>query len=186
MAQVAAVKQQPISADYPEENIAKLLRRFTSQHTSLLGWAGFQALQLRRVPSNVRQSALLIELSPRPSSDPNRQCVLLFFSSLSRILTRYRFSVKGTHIVPRTYVTSRDPLVAADIQRREERCRRAGGIGTAVVLIQCGAVSQVMPVEVDPPAKISWDERNDWADVLAHFVDSGRTDFKPISTTSRG
>jgi hypothetical protein len=76
--------------------------------------------------------------------------------------------------------------VAADIQRREERCRRAGGIGTAVVLIQCGAVSQVMPVEVDPPAKISWDERNDWTDVLAHFVDSGRTDFKPISTTSRG
>ena len=97
-----------------------------------------------------------------------------------------RFAVKGTHIVHRTYVTSRDPLVAADIQRREERCRRAGGIGTAVVLIQCGAVSQVMPVEVDAPAKISWDERNDWADVLGHFVDTGRTDFKPISTTARG
>ena len=97
-----------------------------------------------------------------------------------------RFTIKSTHIVPRTYVTSRDPLVAADIQRREERCRRAGGIGTAVVLIQCGAVSQVMPVEVDAPAKISWDERNDWADVLARFVDSGRSDFKPISTTSRG
>jgi hypothetical protein len=43
-----------------------------------------------------------------------------------------------------------------------------------------------MPVEVDPPAKISWDERKDWAEVFAHFVDSGRTDFKPISTTSRG
>ncbi len=43
-----------------------------------------------------------------------------------------------------------------------------------------------MPVEVDPPAKISWDERNDWAEVLAHFVDSGRADFKPISTTARG
>ena len=99
---------------------------------------------------------------------------------------RYRFAIKGTHIVPRTYVTSRDPLVAADIQRREERCRRAGGIGTAVVLIQCGAVSQVMPVEVDPPAKISWDERKDWVEVFAHFVDSGRTDFKPISTTTRG
>jgi len=169
IAQVAATKQQPISADYPEENIAKLLRRFTSQHTTLLGWAGFQALQLKRMPSNVRQSALLIEVTPRPSSDPHRQ-----------------FIVKGTHIVPRTYVTSRDPLVAADIQRREERCRRAGGIGTAVVLIQCGAVSQVMPVEVDPPAKISWDERNDWAEVLAHFVDTGRSDFKPISTTARG
>ena len=108
--------------------------------------------------------------------------ISLYLSSLSLC----RFSVKNTHIVPRTYVTSRDPLVAADIQRREERCRRAGGIGTAVVLIQCGAVSQVMPVEVDPPAKISWDERSDWADVLAHFVDSGRSDFKPISTTARG
>ncbi|KAI0278927.1 hypothetical protein BGY98DRAFT_971218 [Russula aff. rugulosa BPL654] len=162
VAQVAATKQQPNSADYPDENIAKLLRRFTSQHTALLGWAGFQALQLKRVPSNVRQSALLIELTPRPSSDPNRQ-----------------FAIKGTHIVPRTYVTSRDPLVAADIQRREERCRRAGGSARR-------SVSQVMPVEVDPPAKISWDERNDWADVFAHFVDSGRTDFKPISTTTRG
>ncbi len=188
MAQVAATKQQPISADYPDENVAKLLRRFTSQHTALLGWAGFQALQLKRVPSNIRQSALLIELSPRPSSDPNRQYVPLSFPILTLRPYHfcYRFLVKGTHIVPRTYVTSRDPLVAADIQRREERCRRAGGIGTAVVLIQCGAVSQVMPVEVDPPARISWDERNDWADVLAHFVDSGRADFKPVSTTARG
>jgi hypothetical protein len=169
IAQVAATKQQPLSAEYPDENIAKLLRRFTSQHTTLLGWAGFQALQLKRVPSNVRQSALLVELAVRPSGDAQRQ-----------------FTIKSTHIVPRTYVTSRDPLVAADIQRREERCRRAGGIGTAVVLIQCGAVSQVMPVEVDAPAKISWDERNDWADVLARFVDSGRSDFKPISTTARG
>jgi hypothetical protein len=140
------------------------------------------------VPSNVRQSALLIELAVRPSGDSQRQYVLFslnpnYFNS--RFLFT-RFTIKSTHIVPRTYVTSRDPLVAADIQRREERCRRAGGIGTAVVLIQCGAVSQVMPVEVDAPAKISWDERNDWADVLARFVDSGRSDFKPISTTARG
>jgi len=47
-------------------------------------------------------------------------------------------------------------------------------------------VSQVMPVEVDAPAKISWDERKDWADVLARHVDSGGSDFKPITTTSRG
>lgn len=97
-----------------------------------------------------------------------------------------RFSVASTHLVARSYVTDRDPLVAADIQRREERCRRNGGIGTAVVLIQCGSISQVMPVEVDPPSKISWDVREDWADVLRHFVDSGRSDFKPISTSSRG
>jgi hypothetical protein len=43
-----------------------------------------------------------------------------------------------------------------------------------------------MPVEVDPPSKISWDMRDDWARVLHHFVESGRTDFQPISTTSRG
>ena len=67
-----------MGADYPDENIAKLLRRFTSQHATLLGWAGFQALQLKRVPSNVRQSALLIELTPRSSSDPHRQYVSFF------------------------------------------------------------------------------------------------------------
>jgi hypothetical protein len=43
-----------------------------------------------------------------------------------------------------------------------------------------------VPVEVDPPAKIAWDSRDDWAQVLSHFVESGRTDFKPISTTPRG
>ena len=95
-----------------------------------------------------------------------------------------RFSISSTHIVPRTYI--RDPLVIADIQRREERCRQNGGIGTLVVIIQCGSTSQVVPVEVDPPAKIAWDSRDDWAQVLAHFVESGRTDFKPISTTPRG
>ncbi len=98
----------------------------------------------------------------------------------------HRFSVKGTHVVPRTYVTDNDPLVGADIQRREERCRRSGGLGTAVVLIQCGDISQVMPVEVDSPNRITWDSRSDWADVLRHFVESGRTDFSPISTTPRG
>jgi len=95
-----------------------------------------------------------------------------------------RFSISSTHIVPRTYI--RDPLVIADIQRREERCRQNGGIGTLVVIIQCGSTSQVVPVEVDPPAKIAWDSRDDWAQVLGHFVESGRTDFKPISTTPRG
>lgn len=97
-----------------------------------------------------------------------------------------RFSVAGTHIVPRSHVTSHDPLVGADIDRREERCRRSGGIGTLVIFVQCCGISQVMPVEVDPPSKITWDPRDDWAEVLRHFVKSGRTDFKPISTTARG
>jgi hypothetical protein len=54
---------QQATMGYPDENLAKNLRKFTSAHTDLLGWAGFQALQLKRVPANVRQNALLIELS---------------------------------------------------------------------------------------------------------------------------
>jgi hypothetical protein len=111
---------------------------------------------------------------------------MLGSSSVPRLIPIFisRFSIAGTHIVPQTYI--RDPLVTADIQRREQRCRQTGGIGTLVVILQCGGVSQVMPVEVDPPAKITWDAREDWPAVLNHFVESGRTDFKPISTTARG
>ncbi|KAF5327723.1 hypothetical protein D9619_003981 [Psilocybe cf. subviscida] len=151
----------------PDENIAKNLRKFTSAHSALLGWAGFQALKLKRVPAALRQSALVIDLNYQHHSEAHR-----------------RFTINGTHVVPRTYV--RDPLVTADIQRREERCRANGGIGTLVVIIQCGPTSQVMPVEVDPPSKIGWDERSDWESALRHFVDSGRTDFKPICTGTNG
>ncbi|KAN0130528.1 hypothetical protein V8E53_011614 [Lactarius tabidus] len=82
IALVAATKQQPLSADFPDENIAP---------TPLYA----AALQFRRVPSNVRQSALLVELAIRPSGDAQRQ-----------------FTITSTHIV-----TSREPLVAADVQR---------------------------------------------------------------------
>jgi hypothetical protein len=164
------IKQASVNAaahGHADENLAKTLRKFTSAHSALLGWAGFQALQIKRVPANVRQNALLIELSYHHHPESHR-----------------RFSVAATHVVPWTYI--RDPLVIADIKRREERCRQSGGIGTLVVIIQCGSTSQVMPVEVDPPAKITWDSRDDWANVLSHFVESGRTDFKPISTTPHG
>ncbi|KAI0819270.1 hypothetical protein BC628DRAFT_1423919 [Trametes gibbosa] len=167
--QISSAKQQPGPGGI-DEGVVKSLRKFVSAHSSLLSWAGFQALQLKRVPSNVRQNALLIELNYRHSaSDALR-----------------RFSVKATHVVPRTYVTDNDPLVGQDILRREERCRKSGGIGCAVIIIQCGEVSQVMPVEVDSPSRISWDMREDWLQTLQRFVEAGRTDFKPISTTSRG
>lgn len=61
-AQIAGAKQQPVGPEYADENVAKHLRKFTSNHATLLGWAGFQALQLKRLPANVRQSALLVEL----------------------------------------------------------------------------------------------------------------------------
>lgn len=58
-----------MSAACPDENLVKHLRKFTSTHSDLLGWAGFQALQLKRLPANIRQNALLIELSYNPHAD---------------------------------------------------------------------------------------------------------------------
>ncbi|KAI5990875.1 hypothetical protein F5J12DRAFT_862616 [Pisolithus orientalis] len=199
-AQLSGAKQQPTGPSYPDENLAKYLRKFTSTHASLLGWAGFQALQLKRIPANIRQHALLIELSYHPCKeslfryvpfrslrcDGSRPVSNFNAQPLTRFQHPLRFSIAETHIVPRSYVTSHDALVAADIDRREDRCRKSGGIGTLVILVQCGGISQVMPVEVDPPSKITWDSREDWKEVLKHFVDSGRSDFKPISTTARG
>lgn len=70
----SSAKQNVVGSGAVDEGLVKGLRKFTSMHASLLGWAGFQALQLKRVPSNVRQKALLVELSYRPSaSDPNRR-----------------------------------------------------------------------------------------------------------------
>jgi len=164
--QLANVQQS--SAMHQDDNLAKSIRKFTSAHNSLLTWAGYQALNLKRCPAAARQNALLIELSHRGShADSSR-----------------RFSVASTHIVPRDYV--RDRVVMGEILGRDERCRQQGGFGCIVVIIQCGGVSQVMPVEVDHPSTIGWDSREDWQSVLHHFVDSGRTDFKPISTSSKG
>lgn len=171
-AQVSAMKhqhQQPQhSHAYADENVAKCLRKFASAHQDLLSWSTYQALNVKRLPSNIRANCLIVDLAYHGNGSESHR----------------KFSIKGTHIVPRSYIM--DPLVTADIQRRDDRCRRLGGIGTAVVVVQCGAASQVMPIEIDPPAKIGWDTREDWAGVLNHFVQTGNTDFRPISTTSRG
>ncbi|KAK2459907.1 hypothetical protein APHAL10511_008107 [Amanita phalloides] len=161
------------AASSSPENLAKHLRKFTSAHSDLLGWAGFQALQLKRVPAHIRQKALLIELE-----------YLVHQSGETTMEGHRRFRLAATHIVSRSYV--HDPLVLADIARREDRSRRTGGVGTLLVIIQCAGISQVVPVEVDPPAKITWDERADWEEVVRRFVAEGRTDFKPISTTEFG
>jgi hypothetical protein len=75
-AQVSGAKQQATSAAYPDENLVKHLRKFTSTHSSLLGWAGFQALQLKRLPANIRQNALLIELSYNSHTESLYRCVI--------------------------------------------------------------------------------------------------------------
>ncbi|GJJ09531.1 hypothetical protein Clacol_003754 [Clathrus columnatus] len=142
-------------------DLYKHLRKFTSTHSTLLAWAGFQALELKRVPSNIRKSALLVELTWRGGSDPGR-----------------RFEVASTHLVSLSILAS-DPVVCADIQRREDRSRRSGGIGTAVILLQCGRISQVMPVEVDSPAKVTWSTITEWEDLLCRWIDCGTGPFEP-------
>ncbi|EIN04622.1 hypothetical protein PUNSTDRAFT_138273 [Punctularia strigosozonata HHB-11173 SS5] len=166
---VSASKQHPLP-DGGSVDLAKSLRRFTSAHQMLLSWAGFQALQVKRVPANARQYALVVELAHDPTAaDPLR-----------------RFTVAHTALVPRAAILARDPVVAEDTARRDERSRRAGGLGALLVLVQCEGLSQVMPVETDAPARVSWDTRADWEDVLRKFVREARADFKPISTTAQG
>jgi hypothetical protein len=89
--QVSAAKQQAVHPGYVDENLVKYLRKFTSAHQELLNWVVFQALQLKRVPANVRQQALLIELEYNQSgSDPlqryesfsKRSCVRAHLSHL--------------------------------------------------------------------------------------------------------
>lgn len=94
--------------------------------------------------------------------------------------------VEGASLIPRNFLESRDPLMAQEIARREQRCRQSGGIGTAIILVQCGGMSQVMPVECDSPSRIGWDSREDWAEILGRYVETGRLDFQPVTTTSRG
>ena len=69
---ISAQKQSAMGAGF-DEDVVKGLRKFTSAHQTLLSWAGFQAMQLKRMPSNIRQQALLIELNYRSSSDSLRR-----------------------------------------------------------------------------------------------------------------
>ena len=72
----SSAKQSVIGSGSVDENLVKNLRKFTSMHANLLGWAGFQALQLKRMPANIRQHALLVELSYQPNTDSLRRLVL--------------------------------------------------------------------------------------------------------------
>ncbi|KAF8996898.1 hypothetical protein BDQ17DRAFT_1512961 [Cyathus striatus] len=116
----------------------------------------FTTLRVPLNPSAIRHHALLIELTSSPSKS--------------------KFKISQTHIVPLTYV--RDALVIKDIQRRDERCRANGGLGAMVVLLQCGSVSQVMPVEVDRPECVGWSVRDEWEGVVRGWVESGRGEFR--------
>jgi len=75
--QISKVALTTGSSPSSDEHLAKNLRKFTSAYTSLLGWAGFQALQLKRIPANVRQNALLIDLSYHNHVESHRRYVSL-------------------------------------------------------------------------------------------------------------
>jgi len=119
------------------------------------------------MPANIRNKSLLVEIAYDTSSP-------------------LRFKFVGAHIVPRSYLSQyADPLIVEDVTRREERCRRQGGLGTAVVLLQCAGLCEVMPVEIDNPARLaSWEIREDWEDILEWYVTSGRANFEPPLATS--
>jgi hypothetical protein len=70
---MSSAKQLGASSIYRDENIANYLRKFTSSYLELLGWTVFQALCLKRVPANVRQQALLIDLDYSDNTDPRRR-----------------------------------------------------------------------------------------------------------------
>lgn len=81
---LSSAKHDNVSAGdaLSEEVIAKNLRKFVSAHQTLLNWAAFQALQLRRVPANIRSLALHVELQYRNHPDPARRYVIPNFEAL--------------------------------------------------------------------------------------------------------
>ncbi|EJD44245.1 hypothetical protein AURDEDRAFT_137472 [Auricularia subglabra TFB-10046 SS5] len=152
------------SGQYPTPNLAKYLRRFCSIHASLISWAAYQALNLKDVPENLGVKGMLIEVAYNPHLP-------------------FRFELVGTHLIPRTYLARHaDPLVVADVQRREERSLRAGGIGCIIILVQCGSMAQVMPVEVSQPMD-NWQVHADWEQYLAWRVRAGLGNFIPPTTS---
>jgi len=168
-ATVAETRAQALTSpeSYPTPNLAKYMRKFCSHHATLLAWIAYQALELRRMPANIRHKSLLIEIA----YDTNAPL---------------RFKVVGTHFVARSYLSQyADPLIVEDVNRREENCRRVGGLGTAVVLLQCGAMCEVMPVAIDKPSRLSdWEVREDWESILEWYIEAGSGDFVPPVATS--
>lgn len=80
------------ASDIPPPDVAKHLRKFTSAHATILGWAGFQALDLKRMPSNIRKLALGVELSWRGGNDPGRRFVIVQVISTHLMLLLFDWS----------------------------------------------------------------------------------------------
>lgn len=160
----------PHNSPIEYEDTVKALRKYTSTHTALLGWAGFQALRLKKVPANIRHSILIVNLARGDAA-----------SRRTKSASAFRFH--STQILPlAAYLT--DPLILADIARREQRSRASGGVGCLIVVLKVlgagaeagagGEINQVVPVEVDRVEGIQWAERADWENVLREALESGR------------
>lgn len=166
-AQMALAEQQG-SDLYGDSKLSQHLRKFVSRHEELIQWAAVQALEIKRAPFNMTQKALVIVLDHRPHPKSLLQ-----------------FTVKQAQTTPLdTLLRDSEPTLLSELQQREARSRARGGLGALVVIVQCGGIIQVVPVEV--PCHLTWDSRDDWEPTLRKFVSEGRTDFKPISTTSHG
>ena len=61
-------------------------RTFCACHQTLIVWTAYQALNVRRVPSNLETKCLLIELNYEPKAT-------------------LKFSFKASFIMPRTYLS---------------------------------------------------------------------------------
>ncbi|KAF9493304.1 hypothetical protein BDN71DRAFT_1483524 [Pleurotus eryngii] len=192
--QHTVAQQQPSSysshssqyANDDYEETVKALRKYTSTHTALLGWAGFQALRLKKVPANIRHSVLVINLTRSSSSQYHHSTSRHNSSRTHENNKDKKFAFHSTQILPlASYLT--DPLILADIARRSQRSRASGGVGCLIVVLRVvpygadinalnngGEINQVVPVEVDRVEGIQWAERADWESVLREALESGR------------
>ncbi|KAG9224493.1 hypothetical protein CCMSSC00406_0002356 [Pleurotus cornucopiae] len=131
------------------EETVKALRKYTSTHTALLGWAGFQALRLKKVPANIRHSVLVINLTQSSShSNSHSSSTHNSHHHHQHNSTSYpsgrsdknkrggsKFAFHSTQILPlSSYLT--DPLILADIARRSNRSRASGGVGCLIVVLR--------------------------------------------------
>ncbi|KDQ24295.1 hypothetical protein PLEOSDRAFT_1047621 [Pleurotus ostreatus PC15] len=129
----------PAHAAQHEATVAAL-RKYTSAHSALLGWAGFQALRLKSVPANIRHSALVVNLTHTHTSStsnhhhhPNSPSS--YNNSNTNNNSRNAFALHSTQIRPLAAVLA-DPLILADIARRAQRSRAAGGVGCLIVVLK--------------------------------------------------
>jgi len=148
---------------YESPNIAKRLRTFCACHQTLIVWTAYQALSLRRQPGNLTEKCLLIELN---------------YDAKATL----KFVFKASFIMPREYLAQHaDPIIVNDVVRRDERCKRAGGVGTALVLVQAGGMAEVMPIELDQPVTFAaWEEREDWEQIFEYFTASEKPFCPPL------